>query len=160
MKKSSILIGFGLLLLTTVFIVVGGKVAEQDKSIRSDQLEINSDLQFANEEDLEARKQFIRAQNLDKALIENPDAILIDVRTPAELDESGYIEGMIHIPLQSMEAAEMEQYKSGIQKNDKIYIYCRSGVRSEKAMEKLLEAGYTDVTSVDGGYAAYSQYRK
>lgn len=38
-----------------------------------------------------------------------------------------------------------------------VFVYCRSGRRSQLAKKKLLSLGYTDVRSVHGGFAAWEQ---
>lgn len=152
-SKAGFAIGLALLLLATVFIVVGGLVTENDDLTVEEP--VDTELLPGQEMEIETEKRFIAAADLDEALNENPDAILLDVRNPPEL-EDGYIENSYNIPLPSLDAANLEATVPGIGKDDEIYIYCRSGGRSEKAMEKLIEAGYTNVTSVDGGYSTYS----
>jgi rhodanese-related sulfurtransferase len=39
----------------------------------------------------------------------------------------------------------------GISKNSKIIVYCSVGYRSEKVAEKLIKAGFTDVSNLYGG---------
>jgi phage shock protein E len=64
---------------------------------------------------------------------------VIDVRT---LDEwnTGHLESALNIEWQNIISIE-----SNIPKNEKIYLYCRSGNRSGKATKILLDAGYTNV---------------
>ena len=40
---------------------------------------------------------------------------------------------------------------------DKIYLFCRSGVRSENAKNILVDAGYTNVFNI-GGFKEASEY--
>jgi rhodanese-related sulfurtransferase len=94
-----------------------------------------------------------KADDLSVALIDNPDVILIDVRREEELLEKGVIavEGqeLITLPLESFIA------KSSMWPADKdaeIVVYCGSGHRSTMAMEMLLTNGYTNVTSLKGGF--------
>ena len=61
---------------------------------------------------------------------------VIDVRSEAEWN-TGYLEGALHIEWQ-----DILQISSQISKDEQIYLYCRSGNRSEKATKILLEAGY------------------
>ncbi len=69
---------------------------------------------------------------------------MIDVRTPQEF-ELGHIEDSINIEWQNIELIEKTS-----QKNEKIYLYCRSGNRSQKATEILLALGYKDVKNLGG----------
>ena len=70
--------------------------------------------------------------------LSNP--ILVDVRTDAEWND-GYIETAIHIPLDSI----LKKIESAVtDKEQIIYLYCRSGNRSGKATKILIEAGYVN----------------
>ena len=61
---------------------------------------------------------------------------VIDVRTEAEWD-TGHLEGALHIEWQ-----DILKVPSDIQKDEEIFLYCRSGNRSGKATKILIEAGY------------------
>ncbi|HSM57836.1 MAG TPA: rhodanese-like domain-containing protein, partial [Candidatus Sulfomarinibacteraceae bacterium] len=88
-------------------------------------------------------------------LVENPDLILIDVRTEAEVAENGVIEGenLVVIPLEAFMArkAEWPQDQSA-----SIVVYCGSGHRSTIAMTILWSYGYEDVLSLKGGMAEWA----
>ena len=64
------------------------------------------------------------------------DAIIIDVRTPQEY-ESGHIENSINIEWQ-----DIKEVDNTITKEQKIYLYCRSGNRSQKSTDILIMLGY------------------
>ena len=74
---------------------------------------------------------------------------LIDVRTPAEFGEV-HVDFAHNIPLDRLDAREVKSLAG----NGPVYFVCKSGTRSQKACEKLLAAGLTDVVSVEGGTAA------
>ncbi len=76
-----------------------------------------------------------------KALINDEGAVLVDVRTLDEYNDS-HIENSISIPLDELDSLIEEQIKD---KNTKIIVYCRSGRRSAIAGELLVDAGYTAV---------------
>ena len=61
---------------------------------------------------------------------------VIDVRTEAEL-KTGHLEGALHIEWQ-----DILNISSHIQKDEEIFLYCRSGNRSGKATKILIDAGY------------------
>jgi phage shock protein E len=61
---------------------------------------------------------------------------VIDVRTEAEWD-TGHLEGALHIEWQ-----DILNISSDIQKDEEIFLYCRSGNRSGKATKILVDAGY------------------
>ncbi|MEI6241413.1 MAG: rhodanese-like domain-containing protein [Planctomycetia bacterium] len=74
---------------------------------------------------------------------------LIDVRTPAEFGEV-HVDFAHNIPLDRLDSKEVASVANG----GPVYFVCKSGTRSQKACEKLLAAGVTDVVSVEGGTAA------
>ena len=63
---------------------------------------------------------------------------VIDVRTEAECN-TGHLEGALHIEWQ-----DILKVPSDIQKDQEIFLYCRSGNRSGKATKILIEAGYVN----------------
>ena len=63
---------------------------------------------------------------------------VIDVRTEAEWN-TGHFEGALHIEWQ-----DILKVSSDLQKDEEIFLYCRSGNRSGKATKILLEAGYVN----------------
>jgi rhodanese-related sulfurtransferase len=96
----------------------------------------------------------ITADQLATELAENPALFLVDVRTPAELEEKGLIAGAVSIPLQDFIAGMGELPAD---KNAPIAVYCGSGHRSTMAMTILWTYGYTDVRSLKGGLAAWQE---
>ena len=88
-----------------------------------------------------------KAMELNKA-----GALLIDVRTPAEVAKGMAAETAINIPLQ-----EIPQRLSEFPKDKDLLIYCRSGKRSMAASKFLVENGYTRVFNIDGGIMALPQ---
>lgn len=76
---------------------------------------------------------------------ENPDLILLDVRTQEEFDQ-GHIPGAVCLP-NEMIAADMP-FPFG--KDAEILLYCRSGRRSADAAKKLRDMGFTNVLDFGG----------
>lgn len=72
--------------------------------------------------------------------------ILLDVRTREEYDE-GHIPGAICIPMDELQERAPSELKD---KEQMIYVYCRSGNRSKKAAQKLCNMGYTNITEIGG----------
>ena len=64
---------------------------------------------------------------------------VVDVRTQDEWNR-GHLEGALHIEWQ-----DILQLSSDINKDEKIYLYCRSGNRSGKATKILEDAGYINI---------------
>ena len=71
------------------------------------------------------------------------DPLLIDVRSAGEFS-SGHLSGALNIPLESLP----ERIKDAVpDSNTVILVYCRSGMRSEKARALLQDMGYGQVTN-------------
>ena len=68
--------------------------------------------------------------------------VVIDVRTPEEF-QIAHIVNSSNIEWQNISLIE-----SLIPKDEKIYLYCRSGNRSGKARNILIDLGYIDVTNL------------
>jgi rhodanese-related sulfurtransferase len=97
-----------------------------------------------------------KAEDLNLALVDSPDMILIDVRRAEELAEKGVIavEGqeLLVIPMESF-IADKAMWPAD--KDAEIVVYCGSGHRSTMAMTVLLTEGYTNVTSLKGGFGGW-----
>lgn len=87
--------------------------------------------------------------------------VLIDVRETSEY-EAGYIPGAVSIPRGLLEfkiGKEDVWEELGLYiptKTDSIVVYCRSGNRSALAAKSLMELGYENVKSLQGGWEAWS----
>lgn len=83
--------------------------------------------------------------------------ILLDVRRADEF-ASGHIPGAVNLPNEEIGKAEIPLLPD---KNQTIYIYCRSGNRSKLAANKLLSLGYTKLIEFGGilDYTGELEYR-
>lgn len=82
-----------------------------------------------------------------KAIFEEPgDYIILDVRRTDEFSE-GHIPGAINVANEIINDTEPEELPD---KNQTIYVYCRSGNRSKQAAEKLAALGYTNIIEFGG----------
>lgn len=88
--------------------------------------------------------------NMDK----NPNLHLIDVRELEEWQEV-HIPSAHHIP-KDLISLEIESYISD--KSAPIYLHCRGGVRSLYAAQCLIDLGYKEVYSVDGGIMEWAMF--
>ncbi len=75
---------------------------------------------------------------------------VVDVRDPDEY-EIAHINGVPQIPLGSL-----PQRFTELDPNQQIYLHCKSGVRSMKALKFLREQGFKYVKSVKGGISSWS----
>lgn len=97
--------------------------------------------------------KLVSAANWEKLRVENPDYIVIDVRTPEEFSEDG-INGAINVDYYS---PTFKQDIAALDSSKTYLIYCRSGARSGNAAIILQELGMNSVYDLDGGMIAYSE---
>lgn len=82
-----------------------------------------------------------------KRRIENETGyILVDVRTPREF-KSGRIPDSVNIPNETIGTNPIPELPK---KDQRIYVYCRSGARSKQASGKLVALGYTNIVDIGG----------
>ena len=86
-----------------------------------------------------------------KALSEDPNAVILDVRTPEETAE-GMIEGAVELDYY---ADDFEKKAIELDKSKSYYIYCRSGRRSVSVSTFLIENGFNNINNLLGGYSAW-----
>lgn len=72
------------------------------------------------------------------------DIVLVDVRTPEEF-RTGHKEGALNIPVDNVEQLAPQLLPD---KNAVILLYCRTGKRSDKAMEILRKMGYSHLENL------------
>jgi sulfur-carrier protein adenylyltransferase/sulfurtransferase len=98
----------------------------------------------------EAQISFIKERDLEPEVIncklKSTDKIYLDVREPFEQPKP-VSDKILHIPMNQL----MERYTE-IPKDQMIYVYCQSGIRSEKAIRLLSENfGFTNLQNVKEG---------
>jgi len=94
----------------------------------------------------------IGAAKLSEVLTGATLPTLIDVRTTAEWDKDGYIDGAISIPFNDF-FANLDKVPAD--KNASVVVYCGSGHRGAMIMMALREMGYTNVVNLGGGLGAW-----
>ena len=72
--------------------------------------------------------------------------IIVDVREVDEYQE-GHIENAINIPLSEIETVAPTLIKD---KNQTIFVYCRSGNRSQTGSQTFVDLGYKNVIEMGG----------
>lgn len=77
---------------------------------------------------------------------EKGDYLIVDVRRADEFTE-GHIPGAINIANEDIASAEPTELSD---KEQVIYVYCRSGNRSKQASAKLAAMGYTNIVEFGG----------
>lgn len=88
----------------------------------------------------------ISATEAKRMLETEPSIILVDVRRPDEYEER-HIPSAILIPNETISTTRPEQLPD---LDSKILVYCRTGVRSKQASDKLVAMGYTQIFDMGG----------
>lgn len=87
-----------------------------------------------------------------KQKTKNKGVLLYDVRTSYEFKQ-GTIKNAINVDFFSRKSFLLAF--QDIDKNTPIYLFCRSGNRSNKAARLLVKQGFTKVYDLKGGYMAW-----
>lgn len=77
---------------------------------------------------------------------------LIDVRTGFEY-KSGHIENAVNIDF--FDRSNFNENFAIFDREKPIYLYCRSGNRSQRAAKKLIKIGFKKIYDLKGGYKAW-----
>ncbi|MEO0563129.1 MAG: rhodanese-like domain-containing protein, partial [Chloroflexota bacterium] len=93
----------------------------------------------------------VRADALNTELIENPDIVLLDVRSPEEWD-TGYIAGANFVWINEFMS---NQDLWPADKDAEIVVYCGSSYRAGIALVMMRLMGYTNVRNLVGGINAW-----
>ncbi|HYH11879.1 MAG TPA: molybdopterin-synthase adenylyltransferase MoeB [Thermomicrobiales bacterium] len=83
--------------------------------------------------------------------LETSPTTLIDIREQDEVDQ-GMVSGAIHIPRGYL---ELRVEQAVPDKDAPVVLYCAGGTRSLLAARALQELGYTNVSSLEGGFNAW-----
>jgi rhodanese-related sulfurtransferase len=76
-------------------------------------------------------------------------ALMVDVREPSELAESGWLQGAVNRPMSSF-----KEQAATLPRDRAIVLYCRTGRRSRIAGDVLKSLGFTQVYNLGGFEAA------
>ena len=76
---------------------------------------------------------------------------LLDVRTPEEYRQGG-LKGSMNININD---AAFEQKVSTLDKDGVYIVYCKAGMRSKKACNKMIDLGFKHVFNLKGGIARW-----
>ncbi len=68
--------------------------------------------------------------------------LFLDVRTPGEY-KSGHVPGAKNIPVQAL-----AEHLAEVPKDKKVFVYCESGVRSTRATQTLVDAGFKNIINM------------
>jgi adenylyltransferase/sulfurtransferase len=86
---------------------------------------------------------------------QSDDLLLLDVRNPNEA-EIAHIEGAVLVPLDRIETGEAIEEVRRLAANRRLYVHCKLGGRSAKALIALSRHGIEGI-NVAGGIDAWSK---
>lgn len=98
-------------------------------------------------------RQDIDQQEWEELLANDKNAVILDVRTPGEIEE-GYIAKMEHYDF--FEGQEFLEALEGMDKSKNYYIYCRSGNRSGQACDIMEQMGFENTYNLEGGFMQWT----
>ncbi|MBM7660187.1 rhodanese-related sulfurtransferase/TusA-related sulfurtransferase [Bacillus mesophilus] len=105
----------------------------------------------SNDETIERKHPHVASnEELEKKLEANENIVILDVREAAEY-AFNHIPNAISIPL-----GELDDRLDGLNKEEQIFVVCRTGNRSDFAAQKLAEKGFNHVVNVVPGMSAWS----
>ncbi len=109
----------------------------------------------SNKEDTDS-VQILSVQEFEEEVAQNNEAIILDVRTPEEFSE-GHISGALNTDFLN---ENFQKEIENLDKNKTYILYCKSGIRQEKAGIKMKELGFENIYLLDGGFVAWDQQSK
>lgn len=95
----------------------------------------------------------VDAKGASALLSSHPEIIVLDVRTPGEI-QNGHIQGAIFADFNS---SEFESQLAELDRTAPYIVHCHSGGRSTKALTALEEMGFTNITHMDGGISGWNK---
>lgn len=96
----------------------------------------------------------VRAVSPNEAapLLDDEDVVVLDIRTPPEVEQARIAEDVLHL---DFHAPEFPQQLSELDRSRTYLMYCRSGQRSGNARAMMEDLGFQDVVDVRGGLIAW-----
>ena len=109
----------------------------------------------------EARKEIETLSVAEmKRELDRPDALLVDLREPAERAEQGTIPGALAAPRGMLEFyadPSLPYHKKELDPARRVLLYCASGGRSALAAVTLRRMGFPNVAHLDGGFKGWKE---
>ena len=95
----------------------------------------------------------VSVEEFDQLIKDHPEYLLIDARTPEEVAEGKIGNAQTVDYLGEFFDRQVEQLDT----TKTILLYCRSGKRSSKAAEVMIEKGFDKIYNLNGGYLAWTE---
>ena len=97
--------------------------------------------------------QVVKPALFQELLKTGDNLVLLDVRTPEEYN-SGAIANAVNIDFYETDFSDK---LSKLDKSKTYLVYCRSGKRSNKTANMLIDQGFKNVVDLDGGIIAWQE---
>ncbi len=95
----------------------------------------------------------VSVHEVKKSMDAKEKATIVDVRTPEEYKE-GHLKNSV---LLTVDVIDPQSAQALPDKDQTLYVYCRTGHRSARAVAQLQQMGYAHVHSMDGGITAWGK---
>ena len=115
---------------------------QSDDTVSSGETNNNSN----DKEDTHINYTSISMSEAQKRFNVDTNYIILDVRRPDEF-ATGHIPGAINLANENIDENSVSILSD---KNQLIFVYCRSGRRSKEASQKLVDLGYTNIVEIGG----------
>lgn len=132
-------------LIVGIFFIAENSIAEQPKWMENSTGKLVQEARNTTKQ--------IPIAELKKALDADEDIILLDVRTPREY-EAVHIPSAINV---SRGLLEFSIWSVVPDKEEKIYVYCKSGARAALATKQLNAFGYKNAVAIATGMSDWSK---
>ena len=143
MKKLVVIFGVVALIIVLAACNLKGK-ANGENSNNNSLNKDNSNTEIVNNDNNSYKR--ITMDEAQKIFETEGDYIILDVRRPEEYAE-GHIPRAINIANETIGSEEISELPD---KEQLIYVYCRSGKRSKQAAGKLVVLGYPNIVDFGG----------
>lgn len=107
----------------------------------------------------QARSPFLGPKALKTLLDDGSDIVVLDVRTTGEVaGRSGGIPGATHVPMGDLQARLIARDRDlASLKDQPIWVYCHREGRAARAARMLRDAGFTNVSVLQGGFVGWKR---
>lgn len=107
-------------------------------------------------DDVDAEAPGVRTQPASQAasLLDDPDVIVLDIRTPEEVAEARLPADVVNLDFYEDDFAEQ---LAALDPDASYLMYCRSGNRSGTTRALLSELGFRDVVDIEGGIIQWAE---
>lgn len=94
-----------------------------------------------------AQTESLSPKNFKKRMEKTENAVVLDVRTPEEFSE-GHLKAAVNANVQD---DDFDNKIDGLDRDKTYFVYCKAGVRSARAIEKMKAKGFKKLVGLEGG---------